>query len=443
MVGQIATLLIYVSIGFSIGALYYVLILDNDQKFLFLFAMYLFSSIVTSCIYISINPTFITETGTTSQPTYAWLFYLIMNLIIVVGAGVISSVIRRSRQHTRPWMEFDLFQEKIALAILGVVLSVELFNIMISHPNGFDGESFNRSRFFEDIARLAFLPNLFGVLAFFVPVVGGAIFFGSSNKMHRIIAGIYLLMYFAYLRGIGQVFHGMLFPASMVGAIYLVLRHHGRTKFSIPIKSTAIAFVLVAGVIVYNSFMNRGISNYLGGPLEGIIYRVLVLQGSASDAIFNLWQGGRSMTFDDTLEGRDYWINNTMPQTLANNFMDAGVNLQGAVPGTFLLFGGLFGGAILCFVYGMFIALANNAIVAALRKGAIFALFPASYLWVWVFGLYARASFEEVIKPKVIVMLILYWALMKIVPKRNRAEGQRFAGSMALRPGRRSFSRMR
>jgi hypothetical protein len=406
-------LFIYIPIMIGIYLLMYFLILDKMQRNLLLFLFYVASSIATSAVYLSHNSVFITETGQYSSQSDSFLVYLMLNVMMALGVSAISLAIAKfDVGSTASWQTPPKeYQAIVAAMCLGIVL-VEVANVLISHPNGFDGVRFARARFFEDIAVVKFLPGVFGVLAFFIPIAGTTLAIAGTSTALRVAGGVSLALYFVYLRGIGQVFHGMLLPGTMVIGIYYVLVSKGLARVRVPIKTLAICGFAVVVAIVAESFSHRGISEYQGGVAAGITYRILVLQGSAAAEIYNQWLNGATMTFHDLMHGREYWIMQTMPASGSAQFMELGVNLQGAIPGSFLIFGGLIGGALLCFAHGIMIGLANYSILKALQKGAWLALFPASYLWLWAVGAYSRASLEEIIKIRLPVMVLVYLLLL-------------------------------
>ncbi|WP_336963515.1 DUF6418 domain-containing protein [Sphingobium aquiterrae] len=407
------SLLFYLPLMIGIYLLMYFMIWDKMQRNLLLFLFYVASSIETSTIYLSRNSVFVTETGLYSSQNASFLVYLMLNIMMALGVSAMSLVIAKfDFGLAGPWQMPRREHQMVVACICLLVVLVELANVLLSYPNGFSGVHFSRARFFEDYAVLKFLPSLFGVLAFFIPIAGTTLAIAGSTAALRIIGGLSLALYFVYLRGIGQVFHGMLLPGAMIVGIYYVLVRKGMTQVRVPIKTLAITGFVAVLFIVVDSFSDRGISEYKGGVLAGIVYRILVLQGSAAAEIYNQWLRGATMSFHDLMTGREYWIMQTMPASGSAQFMDLGVNLQGAIPGSFLIFGGLFGGALLCFAHGIAIALANYSILKALQKGAWLALFPASYLWLWAIGAYSRASLEEIIKIRLPIMIIIYLLLL-------------------------------
>jgi hypothetical protein len=406
-------LLIYMPVMVGIFLIFYLLVWEKMQRNMLIFFFYVASSITTSTLYLANNSVFVTETGQYSSGDSAFLLYLLFNTAIALGIGLTSLALSRlDPAFAGPWqMPSREHQMLVGLICLGVCV-VEMANVLLSYPNGFSGVAFSRSRFFQDIALVKVLPTLFGVLAFFVPVAGTTVAVAGSSLGLRLVGGASLILYFLYMRGIGQVFHGMLFPGAMVFGIYYALSHKQLAQVRVPIKTLGIAGLVGVILIVADSFSKRGISEYQGGVLAGIVYRILVLQGSASAEIYNLWLRGAAMNAGDLMAGRDWWILHTMPASGSAVFMELGTNLQGAIPGSFLLFGGLFGGALLCLGYGLLIALANYTILKALQRGAWLALFPASYLWVWAVGAYSRASLEEILKLRLPAALLVYLILL-------------------------------
>lgn len=396
--------------GLGLAGLCFLIMANNDQRFFSLFLIYVSVTIVLSQIYLANNPVFVTETGKTSTPNAAYLTYIFFNLMFFAGIGIVG-YFQNASSSSRFWRPPAPNERLIALSLVSGILALQLINVFLAYPNGFSGVRFNRGLFFELYAPIKILPVLFGNLAFFIPVVAAALLFTSWTTSQRIICGSLLILYFVFMKGTGQVFNGMILPGSIIFGIYLVFRHNGRVSFAIPIKTIALVGGTAIAIGMVSNFADRGISVEAGGAIGGIIYRIFVLQGSASKEIYDLWLAGNSMRFSDLFAGRDYWIFHTMPSTLANEYLANGVNLQGAVPGTFLLYGGFVGGSVLCLVYGVLVGVVNGMMFAAIRQGALLALFPCSYLWLWAIGIYSRASLEELLEPKAIVMIVAYLAL--------------------------------
>ena len=350
---DLQSIFFYFVLAIALGGFLFLLILDKDNRRFSLYIIYILTTITISTLYLSQNRIFVTETGRFSASNAAYVTYLWLHVVIIAGLSITSLLIRSfDRELSGSWRQPTVQDQKIAALICSIIALVELFNVLISYPNGFWGGSFNRARFFEDVARLSFLPNLFGVLAFFLPVIGTVLAVSGYSRSVRWVGAGILAMYFAYQLGIGQVFHGILFPASVVFGVYSSLKSKGQVRVRIPVKTMLIAGVVVVIVTVQASFSDRGITRLQGSVVEGVFYRLFVLQGASSAEIYQSWFDGIRMNASQLLDGRQYWIEATMPRAAGSVFLDMGINLQGAISGSFLAFGGVPLGSVLWLIYG-------------------------------------------------------------------------------------------
>jgi hypothetical protein len=384
------------------------------QALLLSFLAYTVLSVNASVFFLDYQSVFISETATTSRESNASLRLMFFNLLIVLGVWfgfrIWRGLFGRLRTDVHPPSPKRCWQ---AFFLISAILLIALGNVLVSSQVPYPGSGFARQSFWESRIRFPFIRDAFGILIFFVPFVCAALeLYGRALQRRKIVlAGrTALAIYFAYLLIGGQVFHGLLLPTTVVFALLVADRIYRGGKL-LPFRRlmafTAIGSVLVA--TVYTSFESRLITASFDTVGDAIVYRILALQGSTywqSDAIWSA-SGGQIGSLQTLLNGREFLINSIMPGSLADSYLEAGINLQGALPATSLLSLGLPATGVLCLVYGFVLGIVTSLVYFLVYRGRVFLLLPASYLWLWTMGAYSRASLEEIASVKFLLFSLL------------------------------------
>lgn len=409
--------------------LLYYLFLKSLRKYpqgiLLIFFLYVIVSVNTSVFYLDYNSVYISEASIISDKTNASFRLVFFNFLIIIGIwlGFYSSRIFFGKLDTviNPP---SLYQCYLALFVVAFVLLISIFNIIVTGNVPYPGSGFSRHAFWENGTRFNFIPNIFGILIFFIPFVCVAIWIYSvplESKRIAFLSKVTIFFYFLYLLIGGQVFHGFLLPITVIFGVLMADKMHNGVK--IFNYKRALFFLIISYIVinvVYSSFENRGITKSFDSVAEAIVYRVLALQGStywASDAIWYI--NGPIGTFYSLLEGRDFLIESIMPAKLAESYLEAGINLQGALPAATILSVGFFYSIFICFIYGLCLGFFISLVFYAIFKGKIFLLFPLGYIWLWTIGVYSRGSLEEIFSLKFLVFImitIVYFFLFKSKP---------------------------
>lgn len=383
------------------------------QALLLMFLAYVMVSVTASVFLLDYQSIYISETGTVSRESSASLRLLLFNALIIVGVllgfRAWSVVFGRLGTAVAPPPPD---QCRRVLWLMVATVSVSLVNILLSPQIPYPGSGFARQSFWEYRIRFPIIPDLFGILLFFVPFVCGAVeLYGRrlSDKRLTTFARIVLLFYFFYLLIGGQVFHGLLLPATVVAALLLAEKVRSRATL-LPLRR--VLMILAGGaaltVTVYLSFQNRGISRAFGSVWDAIAYRVLALQGSTYWQTDMLWATrGETGSLQTLLHGREFLITTIMPEHLAESYLGAGVNLQGALPATSLVSLGLWLTILLCVGYGVLLGFVTSLVYAMVINGRVLLLLPSAYLWLWTVGAYSRASLEEIASAKFLLFALI------------------------------------
>jgi len=380
-----------------------------------------------SVFFLDHHEVFISETGTTSFESNAALRLLFFNALIVAGVGMgfgaWSTLFGRLGTTVTPPM---LDRCRGVLWLMVFIMGISLANVLLSLDVPYPGSGFDRQSFWEHRIRFPIIRDLFGVLLAFVPFVGAAVeLYGRrlGNRRLMTCARVVLVLYFLYLVIGGQVFHGLIFPVTIVAALLFADKVHSGAK----VLLTSRLPVLIAGggalvVTTYLSFENRGITQNFASAWDAIVYRVLVLQGSTYWQCDLLWgQNGTTGSLQTLIHGREFLIRTIMPARLAEDYLGAGVNLQGALPGTSLLSVGLWPTVLVCIGYGVLMGFITSLVYSMVVKGRVFLLLPASYLWLWTITVYSRASLEQIVDFKYLLFaLVVAGASLAWLPDRQR-----------------------
>ena len=395
-----------------------------------------------SVLFLDSNKIFISETSTVSHETGAAVRLLLFNILIVVGVAIgmsiWSALFGRLGATVTPPPE-DVCRRMLWLML--AVIGISLANVLLSHGVPYPGSGFDRQSFWEFRLRFPIIRDVFGILLLFVPFVCAAVeLYGRRlrEKSLTTFARIVLVLYFLFLLIGGQVFHGLLFPSTIVVAFFIAPTIYGRTKLLVINRLP----LLVAGAIamvatVYLSFQNRGISASFVSAWDAIIYRVVALQGSAywqSDFLWGL--GGATGSLDTLLHGREFLILSIMPPSLAEGYLRDGVNLQGALPGTSLLSIGLVPTVLLCIGYGILVGFVTSLVYSMVINGRVILLLPTSYLWLWTITVYSRASLESIFDKKFLLFSVIVAgsSLVYMHGRRTRSSSDPFIDTRLQKP---------
>lgn len=359
-----------------------------------------------SVFYLDYHEVFISETSTVSHQSDAALRLLFFHALIVAGValgfGAWSYLFGRlDTTITSPTPEVC----RRVLWLMTVILGIAMLNVLMSTDVPYPGSGFDRQSFWGFRLRFPIIRDLFGILAFFVPFVCAAVeLYGRQLADKRLMrfARIVLGLYFVYLVIGGQVFHGLIFPLTIVAALLIVQRVHTRAKLRLlrwaPLALAGGASLLT---VVYLSFKSRGISQAYGSAWDAIVYRVVALSGSSYWQADFLWTlDGSNGSFESLLHGREFLMRSIMPASLAADYLRVGVNLQGALPGTALLSLGFWPTVLICLGYGVLMGFVTSLVYAMVVKGHVLLLIPSSYLWLWATTVYGQASLGPIVNIK-------------------------------------------
>lgn len=383
------------------------------QALLLMFLAYTMVSVNASVFFLDYRDIFISETGTVSRESDASLRLLFFNALIVAGIGLgfraWSGLFGRLGTAVAPP---TAGQCRRVLWLMLAIIGVALANVLVSPEVPYPGSGFARQSFWESRIRFPIIRDIFGILLFFVPFVCAAVeLYGRALGRRRLItfARVVLALYFAYLLIGGQVFHGLLLPTTVVIALLIAEKVRSRTRL-LPLRKM---LMVAAGgaalmVTVYLSFQSRVISQSFDSVSDAIVYRVLALQGSTYWQTDSMWASdGAIGSLETLLHGREFLILSIMPPSLAESYLEAGVNLQGALPATSLLSIGFGPTVMLCLAYGVLLGLITSLVYFMVVKGRVILLLPSAYLWLWTMGAYSRASLEEIVSPKYLLFALI------------------------------------
>ncbi len=362
-----------------------------------------------SVLFLDTHIVFITESGTTSGPTLAWLRFLLFNLSMFAAAAL--TIYLWQRHHPSRMVGCappDVRHARLATTALSGILGLHALNVVATGKVALPGTGIDRYVYWPDYAVLKFLPGAFGMLMVFMPFVAAILLL--SARMHRRTrqqrwSGIILTAYFALMVLYAQRFHGLLVGGALVFGVYAVYRRsYGRTVFPPQMLTWfAVGLILLLGYGVI-AFSVRELGQELGGGLA-LLYRSLVLEGHSywnSDLASVTHRGQLS----DLGNGLEFTMNMVGSPKLVSVYLERGVNFASSLPSTLILIGGFwfawFGSIVYGALYGAIALILSHCV----RYGAVLLAFPASYIFLWIHASYGRGSVEQILDWKFAVMAI-------------------------------------
>lgn len=363
--------------------------------------------------FLDTHPIYITESGTVSEPTFAWLRFLICNLAIFVAAAAVLVVLgeRRLARRNPGFVLAAPENRRTAFSILAVVLGLQIVNLVITGKFALPGSEVDRYTYWTTYAKLKFLPTVFGTLMTFVPLVSGILLFmGIAHRKPHVArrALLTLVTYYILLFLHGQRFHGIIHGLGFVFGVY-ALHTVAAGKKLIQTKFVVFVGTLTLCLAVYGlaSMAVRALGENLGAS-GALLYRVFVLQGHAywnSDFMSQTRSYG---TLRDLANGLEFTMDTVGAPNLMVMYFDRGVNFAVALPGTLMLIGG-FGLALVGSVlYGILCGLSVALLACCVRQGRVLLAFPVAYAWQWVQSVYSYGSIKLIVEPKFIVALAAF-----------------------------------
>ena len=431
------------SLSFSISAIVISLMLALIASLLFLiecrknppfiFLSVLFFSAVTKFIsvaFLDYNPIFMSETGMTSFYTGIVYRFLFFHLLIFLPAAFVSRIYCRknlSRKYNTYYIIPRLPSHgdfKLVVIILSVILLIQTVNFALSTGLPLFDDSVTRWSYWEKYAAIKILPKLFGKLMIFYPFLLGILLFVvhfSQDKKNKIIVCLLIVGYYIYLIMIGQKVNGLIVPTAYLLASYSSCKGFAVRKIEIGrIIKIALFSMLCVSIIGYYAVQGRGITEMAGGGILTFLYRVFVLTGSSYWTVdYYVFMQGYSGTLTDLYDGMSTLIALIMPDSLAESYLEKGVNLSGGMPAMAVYAAGnVFGGALISVAYGLFL----GGIIVTIHKFTIecklITIFFVSYLVLWSVSCYSLASFGQILHVK---FLLFFLAPIFLANFRNKS----------------------
>lgn len=364
-----------------------------------------------SVAFLDTHEIFITESGTVSGPTGAYWRFLVANLVMIFAAYATISVCDRVHSRTLPGVQrIPALSSFLALTLLGIVMLLQVTNLGLSDALALPGGGATRWSYWQESSAFPFLRTVFGVLMAFTPFVAGTIAFGGPQvTWARPFAIIVLLAYALYLAATGQRFHGFLVPGGILYGVYIA-RMRAWSGGVVPLRALGLGLLGILVLLAYSfiEFGNREISVSLGGPLLGMLYRIFVLQGHSywnADALY-LAEGAQG-SLPDLFSGLSYLMSEVGTAGTVEEFAREGINFAVALPASSILVAGFLGMLAIMAVYGMVLGVVYWWVHTSVRAGSVLALFPLSYIWLWVHAVYTKASFETVLSNALFIPFVV------------------------------------
>ncbi len=376
--------------------------------------LYSLTSKQASLYFLDIFPIYITESQTISSPSAASFQSTVINIVIIAAVVLTTRALNRPFG-VGPRMAIQIptiAYRRLAAGLVFATLGIQILNILATGEMALPGSGVDRFNYWTEYATLSFLPTLFGQLMLFVPMVLSVLYLYYHMLGHsgsRKLIGLGLLMYFVVLIIHGQRFHGLLTGMSyMFGmyAIWCVLLQ----KPIVDRKIVSIAVGMVAILFVYLSyaFQFRGVSEYAGGAILGIGYRVLVLQGHTFWNAHWIYETfGSAGALANLVDGMALQLDAIGSRALSEGFTDRGVNFSTTLSSTTVLIGGFPLALICCAIYGALLGATLSVISLLIRRGNIILLFPAVYVWTWIGAVNSKGSLETVVNTNFVLFVFL------------------------------------
>lgn len=423
-----ATLLIVVFLGGY-------LVICYRQPAMLLAAILIYSMLtkMVSVMFLDTFPLLIIETNVTSGNIGATWRFLVYNLLILGGFLLaVRPAIGASLDDLRQWPAREISRRalsdpaslKLAVGVCVVALLSHYVNIALSPRLPLPGSGVTRFTYWLYYQGFPPASILFGVLAIFVPFVSGtwlAHLQSSGASAQAVRAPLFMIFAYAgFLFITGQKFNGLVL--SMLPFIpYMILRRaNGQSLMSRPITIMLISGVTLAFAIGAADIASRNLAASLGGDgLATVLYRVLVLQGGVYYTLDRYaYQGGTMPDLELVTGGMDVLLTRFGNNNLALNYIEAGVNLAGALPGALAATFGFWWAGFFCLLFGIFAGVFNGILYRLIFLGRLVGIIPASYVWVNINAVFARGSFEPMLSPVPLFMLVVTLYMYFSLPRR-------------------------
>lgn len=408
---------------------------------------YTMLSQTASVAYLESSSSYITEMALTSHARGATTRLAFYNVFIfAIAYGVLRLVVSPTRPAialARQRLLSRSYDKELRWTLItaATLLAIQLANALASPPYALPTSGVDR-QYFWDHVRSPVLGELIGILVIFVPaVVGVALAYGRVvNSRHFRRAALRLLgLYVVFGVVTGMRFHGgltvlMQFVAAYCSLLWLA-GQKVRLRRSLPIVFAAIFAFLLVGQL---ELADRQISQQTGGPVDGFLYRTLVLQGGvyyAADA-----RRGEGETHSAALltETMPTTIRFYTPPSLGQSYIDRGVNLAGSLPGNSVVVLGYLAALVPLALYAAGLGVLCGLVIFCMAYGRFMLILPGSYICQWGFGCYVQGSFSIFLGYR--FPLFVFLCLLWIVARHTRKPSRRMPATKAApleRPSRR------
>lgn len=385
--------------------------------------MYSWYSKWISCLYQSLVPVSNFEIAANTYFNRSSFDFLLYNLVMIAGIVIATRSLQlwiypgpvRKYQIRPPTAE----SKKHGLYIIFGVLAVEVFNMIISGAVAIPGSKVDRINYWTTYSKLP-INVIFGELFIFIPVMASALYLSATRTGDALLKKqmtYAIICYFVLLLLIGQRFHGIIVPGSLLLGVALYTRSSaGKPALSPKLAMQAggaLAVLLIYGVFV---MANRGLGAQMGGQ-AALVYRVLVLQGGPIWKAHEVAARGGIGDFKSLFTGVDLAMTALGNPTFVKGYLSAGINFALALPSTLILVLSPFMTSVFCFIYGLMYGLAIFLMWRNIKEGRMISLAIASYVFLWTHGLYATGSLKGVLDIK---LYLGHAALLVIELTRSR-----------------------
>lgn len=402
-------------VAFFIALFFYFQHIKNPITGLTINFWYAFLTGTVSIIFVDLNEIYMSESQTISYPINSYLPFIFLNLFIVAGYSIVLSPIKTKQIDLKNLAIKRSSEARFSFLILIIVVAINFINIILSSGLPIGESEVRRFNYWESYAFLNFLPNIWGILIFFLPFVSFAlgIYFKhiEKNILLSNICFSFIVLHLLYLFLTGQKFNGfVLFIILFYACINI---YNSRYKFGISIFKVqryfliGIAPVLLIGII---DLANRDLAETVG--TSGVAaYRILVLQSSTFWTLYDNYLnfGIYSAQINSILlNGSDLISQIVLPFSSSIDYVDDDINLSSSIPGYFLIFFGMEGAFILCFFYGCLLGLISYLFYKDLINFYFYDLFLSSMIFLSVISCYSRGSLEEIFSLKFLVLISIY-----------------------------------
>lgn len=379
-----------------------------------------------SVAYLEQNKVYSMETGIVSGVSGALIPHLIYSAVIMCFALI---VMRRVLKILWPKIEgarsgvlspHGNRRIQQALAVAGALLTVQFFNVLSSPPYALPGSGVSRVQFWSNI-RFEVVADFLGVLAIFVPAIAGAAqAYGkvADQRMTSLGAGALVFLYILYFLASGARFNGSLVALIMWLTSYsAIMWSFGQTirleRMGVPLSIAVCIFFFIG----YLDIADRGIATLQGGAWEAFLYRIFALQGDVFYAAFTRVAEGERYPITLLVSPMTSSILAHMPSGLANIYILNETNLMVSISTNSMMVLGYFGALIPVFIFAIILGLSTAIYVYVISTGRFFTLFPASYIILWINGIYNKGSFSIMFEWKFLIFCIFSCFLLLFIDK--------------------------